>query len=535
MNKYIRLLYMPVSIGKSGSSKISSKNSFSTRDMGTVDSNHTEKMIHFQERKKDLPKLKEKLVILQEKYNTLKKAGIIPPDLIDNKKGGIGNAKNKMIDNDDIDDNNSGDNNSEWVNDLISETDRSDFDINDVNGGGTDTVVATSGKIEEQLADFNYLNIINSIEKEIKQITHDIAAIENNGEEYKYILNTGTLLFQYYDNVSNPTAIATTTNSNRATTSTYKSVWGASFNSKSFGINATGDDSKEKGFDKDNDSGNGPTTPASTSASAKQPRKLRSMIRSNLDGGMNGGNKMSRSEMLDEFKSLTDSNWVKKTESKDKHEESICIECKIPKVLQYKESKYICPKCGVEEITQIDSDRPSFKDPPPDANYFAYKRINHFNELLAQFQAKESTHIPKEVFDAIKKELKKERKQIKDLDFELVKNYLKKYNDLHYTQYYDHIYHIINRLNGDKPLNMTPEMENNLRILFQKIQAPFNKYCPTDRKNFISYNFVFYKFCKLLGYNEFLHYFPLLKSKDKLYEQEKIWQKVMTDIGLPYK
>jgi hypothetical protein len=27
----------------------------------------------------------------------------------------------------------------------------------------------------------------------------------------------------------------------------------------------------------------------------------------------------------------------------------------------------------------------------------------------------------------------------------------------------------------------------------------------------------------------------LLKSKDKLYEQEKIWQKIMTDIGLPYK
>ena len=126
---------MPVSIGKSGSSKISSKNSFSTRDMGTVDSNHTEKMIHFQERKKDLPKLKEKLIVLQEKYNTLKKAGIIPPDLIDNKKGGSGgNGKNnKMIDNDDIDDNNSGDNNSEWVNDLVSETDRSDFDINDVN------------------------------------------------------------------------------------------------------------------------------------------------------------------------------------------------------------------------------------------------------------------------------------------------------------------------------------------------------------------------------------------------------------------
>jgi predicted RNA-binding Zn-ribbon protein involved in translation (DUF1610 family) len=532
--------------------------------MGTVDSNHTEKMIHFQERKKDLPNLKERLKFLEERYDTLKKAGIIPNELIegDEKDKKKSSKSLSLIDqeceNYDQEDSLK-DRDNEW-NDLVSETDRSDFDLGTENQLTENQLTENhcnikNLEIDEQMADFNYLNIINSIEKEIKQIKSDILAIENNGEEYKYILNTGTLLFQYYDNVSNPL----TNNRNAAP----KSVWGSSFHytvkgrdnvesKKGVGMTTgTSDPDNEEGEEKkvrggisvkgDNKSLSGGNVGGISGVTGKQARKMRSVLRPNVDasgGGSGpgvGSNKMSRSEMLDEFKALTDSNWVKKTQSKDKHEESICEDCKIPKVLQYKESKYICPKCGVEEITQIDSDRPSFKDPPPDANYFAYKRINHFNELLAQFQAKESTHIPKEVFDAIKRELKKERKQIKDLDFELVKNYLKKYNDKHYTQYYDHIYHIINRLNGDKPLNMTPEMENNLRILFQKIQAPFNKYCPSDRKNFISYNFVFYKFCKLLGYNEFLHYFPLLKSKDKLYEQEKIWQKIMTDIGLPYK
>ena len=104
-------------------------------------------------------------------------------------------------------------------------------------------------------------------------------------------------------------------------------------------------------------------------------------------------------------------------------------------------------------------------------------------------------------------------------------------SDKKYNQHYDHIFHIINRLNGDKPLSMTPEMEEKLRYLFLQIQEPFEKYCPEDRKNFISYNFVFYKFCEMLGYYEFLRYFPLLKSKDKLYDQEKIWQKIMGDIG----
>ena len=43
---------------------------------------------------------------------------------------------------------------------------------------------------------------------------------------------------------------------------------------------------------------------------------------------------------------------------------------------------------------------------------FAYKRINHFNEWLAQFQAKESADVPKEIYKNVLKELKKKDLQI---------------------------------------------------------------------------------------------------------------------------
>jgi Poxvirus Late Transcription Factor VLTF3 like len=241
---------------------------------------------------------------------------------------------------------------------------------------------------------------------------------------------------------------------------------------------------------------------------------------------------INRFDLYDEYNSLTDPYYVKHSKPQDNLTESICPNCNVLLNLNYRESIYICPICAIECTTFIDSDRPSYKDPPPEVNYFAYKRINHFNELLAQFQAKESTHIPPEVFEIIRMELKKERKTVKDLNFELIRRYLKKHSHKKYNQYYDHIFHIINRLNGEKPKNMTPEMEEKLRYLFLQIQEPFEKYCPPDRKNFISYNFVFYKFCELLGYKEFLGYFPLLKSKDKLYEQEKIWEKICHDIKL---
>ena len=46
--------------------------------------------------------------------------------------------------------------------------------------------------------------------------------------------------------------------------------------------------------------------------------------------------------------------------------------------------------------------KPSYKEPPKEVCFYAYKRINHFREILAQFQAKETTQIPDEVFENIK-------------------------------------------------------------------------------------------------------------------------------------
>ena len=49
------------------------------------------------------------------------------------------------------------------------------------------------------------------------------------------------------------------------------------------------------------------------------------------------------------------------------------------------------------------------KEPPKEVCFYAYKRINHFREIVAQFQAKETTQIPDVVLDTIKRQIKKER------------------------------------------------------------------------------------------------------------------------------
>jgi hypothetical protein len=201
-----------------------------------------------------------------------------------------------------------------------------------------------------------------------------------------------------------------------------------------------------------------------------------------------------------------------------------CDRCNIAREELSEEGILVCPKCGSEEYMLVVSDFPSFRDPPKERNNYAYKKINHLNEILNQFQAKESTIIPDEVMHEVICEIKKRRIQnIAELTEIAMREILKKLNR---SKYYEHATHILSRLNGNPPPTITPEIEEKIRAMFQEIQAPFLLYCPDDRTNFLSYSYILYKFFELLDLDEYKVYFPLLKSRDRLIAHDQIWKKI---------
>ena len=62
--------------------------------------------------------------------------------------------------------------------------------------------------------------------------------------------------------------------------------------------------------------------------------------------------------------------------------------------------------------------------------------------------------------------------------------------------------------------------------MFKEIQKPFQLYRPKKRKNFLNYNYIIHKICELLEYDEFLLFFPLLKSRINLEEQDLVWEQI---------
>jgi len=231
----------------------------------------------------------------------------------------------------------------------------------------------------------------------------------------------------------------------------------------------------------------------------------------------------SKKKLFDEFACRMKLNTGEAAEVKKALTEH-CDKCNIAREESSDEGILVCPLCGSEEYMLVVSDQPSFRDPPKERNNYAYKKINHLNEILNQFQAKESTIIPNEVMNEVVLEIKKRRIQnVAELTEKDMREILKKLNR---SKYYEHATHIISRLNGNPPPTITPEIEEKIRAMFQEIQAPFLIYCPDDRTNFLSYSYILYKFFELLELDEYKVYFPLLKSRDRLISHDAIWQKI---------
>lgn len=186
----------------------------------------------------------------------------------------------------------------------------------------------------------------------------------------------------------------------------------------------------------------------------------------------------------------------------------------------------VCNVCSRSIPYLIENEKPSYKEPPKEVCFYAYKRINHFKEILAQFQGKETTQIPEDVIENIKLQIKKERIEIAQITNVKTKEILKK---LGYNKYYEHIPFIKDKL-GIKPPIMSPELEETLCNLFIELQAPYSKYCPDDRVNFLNYYYTAYKLCELLGEEKYLEHFPMLKDPEKRMEQDIIWKKICEEL-----
>ena len=344
----------------------------------------------------------------------------------------------------------------------------------------------------------------------------------NNLDEIEYYKNTSDILFQYYDTVNKQSDINQNINFIKEACNKPKIYKKESKKKRNMSINnntinvleaLNNIDNKKlitdnKGVDSD-------------ICDKTEANKTKGEINDN------DINKIyDKSTLVDKYMAIINNRYVRTVEDENIE---ICKVCKNNMTCLQHDAIIVCSICGYQELLLVEQNRPILKQNTKDTSHFCYKRINHFREWCNQVQGKESTDIPDEIFERILTEIKKEKiTDLKKITYIKMRDILKR---LRINKYYEHINYIINRINGIPTPQFSPELEDKLCNMFRSIQAPFLKHCPKDRKNFLSYSYVLYKFFQILGLNEYLKYFPLLKSREKLYVQDQIWKKICVDLN----
>ena len=209
-----------------------------------------------------------------------------------------------------------------------------------------------------------------------------------------------------------------------------------------------------------------------------------------------------------------------------------CPECQTEMTVHQHDGLIVCTVCGRSNDILLDTDKPNYKEPiQASKNYTAYKRKNHLNERINQFQAKETIDIPTEIYDEIKQEIKKLRLDNDSINHKVMREILKK---LGHNKYYEHITHIICFLTCQLPITISREAEHKIDMMFEEIQEPFELYKPKNRKSCLNYNYLMHKFFELLELDDFLIYFPLLKNRDKLQEVDATWKQICLHLNWEY-
>ena len=322
-------------------------------------------------------------------------------------------------------------------------------------------------KIRKNIKNEKDENILFDLKKKEEEIISNISKINSKTDEINYLTNTSEILFNYYDSVEN--------NDN---------------------------DTKIKNIN------------------------IIDFFNNNIHN-IKSNQDQNRSDLLETYLACTDKDYINNNLS---CEVDICYHCNSKNINELSHDGILfCNDCNTVEYIITDNEKPGYKEPPKEISYFSYNRINHFNEWVAQSQGKETTDIPEEIFDKIYMELKKNKiTNMATLNYEKIRAILKK-NKI--NKYYEHIPYILNRITGKSTPQLTPELEEKLRDMFKEIQGPFIKHSPKNRKNFLSYSYVLHKFLEILEEDEYIKFFPLLKSREKLYQQELIWEKICADLG----
>ena len=159
-----------------------------------------------------------------------------------------------------------------------------------------------------------------------------------------------------------------------------------------------------------------------------------------------------------------------------------------------------------------------------------YKRLDHFKEVLSQFQGKEGKDIPRTVIERLRESIKNDSPTLNDLKLSLRKLTLNKY--------VENVLYIHHVLSGTPLPYIKREIEDNMIRLFKQLERVFGlirSRVPFARNSFLNYYYVLFKLLDYLQQPELLHRVPLLKTHVRIKQHDALWRHICEEFDWAFK
>jgi hypothetical protein len=203
--------------------------------------------------------------------------------------------------------------------------------------------------------------------EEKNDLIQRVEKVKNQEDITDYYLENGELIFQYYDQKQNPNFMKKKrTSQNAKKTMKKDSILYYLMKNR----RKTPEEEEEKTEEK---------TEEQTEEQEEAKEEDTASIVKTDDGIYKGRLKyIGKNDVIDKYMRKMDPNYQIPLE----YDENVdyCEKCKCPMTVVHSEGIVRCEKCGMQEDILIDSDKPSYKDPPREMSYFSYKKLNHLAE-----------------------------------------------------------------------------------------------------------------------------------------------------------
>jgi Poxvirus Late Transcription Factor VLTF3 like len=205
-----------------------------------------------------------------------------------------------------------------------------------------------------------------------------------------------------------------------------------------------------------------------------------------------------------------------------------CNECNI--TYSIIEGFMVCEGCGNCIDTIELPDQPAFKE-RQDYTYktpFTYDKTSYMLTWLKSIQAKDNIDLPDELVQKVKTELAKLKiSETRQVTYNTMRPILKR---LKYNKYYQCIPRIIYTITDITPLQLTPEMEQQLLKCFKMIVETFENF-KKDRKSLLSYSYIICKLFQMYDLHDYVQYLPMLKDNTKIRDHDNMFRNIINEIA----